>query len=136
MFSVTSQYALRALAHLAAAPRDTPVLGSDLARETGVPANYLRKILLAMGNAGIIEASRGSGGGYRLARKPSRIRVGEVVDLFDHSMSDTPCLLGLRKVCSDANPCSAHRSWRRTRLACQDFLKNTTLADISADRWG
>jgi cysteine desulfurase len=130
MLSATARYALRALSHLAADP-DRGLRGRELASETGVPANYLSKLLLTLGNAGIIEASRGIGGGYRLARKPEQIPVAEVVELFDKEITNPPCLLGLREVCSDEDPCCAHASWRTAKLAYLEFLHGTTLADIS-----
>jgi Rrf2 family protein len=130
MLSATARYALRALSHLAADPGRS-LRGRELASETGVPANYLAKLLLTLGNAGIIEATRGIGGGYRLARRPEQIPVSEIVELFDKEVTNPPCLLGLREVCSDEDPCCAHASWRAAKLAYLAFLQGTTLADIS-----
>jgi Rrf2 family protein len=131
MLSATSRYALRALSQLAAEP-ERAVRGRELASQTGVPANYLSKMLLTLGNAGLIEATRGTGGGYRLARKPEGIPLAEIVDLFDKEITDPPCLLGLRAECSDDDPCCAHASWRGAKLAYLAFLHETTLADIAA----
>ena len=46
---------------------DKATLGRDLAIRSGVPANYLSKILLELKKAGLVQAVRGTGGGYRLA---------------------------------------------------------------------
>lgn len=135
MLSVTAQYALRALTHLAAATPGEFVLGRRLAREAGVPRNYLSKILLVLNNAGLVEASRGAGGGYRLRRRPREISLAEVVGLFDRNLTPPACLLGLRPVCSDEDPCVAHSSWRKTKRCLLAFLEKTTLAQIS-DRRG
>ena len=134
MLSVTSQYALRALLRLAPAEPDEFVLGRLLAEETGVPRNYLSKILLALNNAGLIDATRGSGGGYRLRRPPGEITLSEIVALFDRHLTPPACLLGLRPVCSDEDPCVAHASWRRTKECLLAFLENTTLAELSDGR--
>jgi Rrf2 family protein len=67
MLSITSQYALRALSHLARQSGEA-VLGRDLARSVEIPANYLSKVLLTLRNAGLVATARGSGGGYRLSR--------------------------------------------------------------------
>jgi Rrf2 family protein len=130
MLSATARYALRALSHLAADP-ERGFRGREIASETGIPANYLSKLLLTLGNAGIIQATRGIGGGYRLARKPERIRLAEIVELFDKETTDPPCLLGLRAVCSDEDPCCAHHSWRGAKRAYLAFLHETSLADIA-----
>lgn len=135
MLSATSQYALRALAHMAALPKGTSILGKELARRTAIPQNYLSKVLLVLGDAGIIEASRGTGGGYRLRRRADKVRLEQIIELFDKTVTKPPCLLGLRRECSDARPCSAHGSWRHARSVYVEFLRNTTLADIAADSW-
>jgi Rrf2 family iron-sulfur cluster assembly transcriptional regulator len=136
MLSTTAQYALRALSQLAATPADEPVRGRELAARSGVPANYLSKLLLTLGNAGLIEASRGTGGGYRLARKPESVFLAEIVELIDGGVARPQCLLGLRQDCSDANPCCAHQSWRSAKLAYLEFLNTTTLADIAGEDQG
>src|ERR1035437_7536228 len=108
MLSATSQYALRALAHLATLKDGETVLGKDLAKKTGIPKNYLSKILVALGRAGIIRASRGTGGGYQLVCRPEEMPVATAVVLFDRNFVKPACLLGYNQACSDENACTAH----------------------------
>jgi len=131
MLSATSQYALRALAHLATLKDGETVLGSDLAQKTGIPKNYLSKIMVALGGAGIITASRGTGGGYRLACRPDEMPLAAVVVLFDRNFAKPSCLLGYNQVCSDENACPAHHTWRDTKTSILGFLESTTLAQIA-----
>jgi len=133
MLTTTSEHALRALTYLARLPEGASLLGRELAVQAGIPANYLSKILWTLGNAGIIDATRGSGGGYRLKRSAAEIRLFEVVDLFDRDRSRSACLLG-GKECEQSYPCAAHDGWRGVRSAYLDFLHTTTLADISHRR--
>ncbi|MBI4906561.1 MAG: Rrf2 family transcriptional regulator [Acidobacteria bacterium] len=130
---MTSQHALRALSYLATQPRDSMLGGQELSRNTGVPKNYLSKILLVLGNAGIVEAVRGAAGGYRLARPPQKIPLIRVVELFDRHTGKRDCLLGLRQTCSDDDPCTAHHAWRPAKVAYFEFLESTTLLDISSE---
>ena len=130
MLSTTAQYALRSLVKLAEEPAKT-VLGRIMAEQTDIPANYLSKILLTLGNAGIVEATRGSGGGYRLSRDPDAIRLIEVVELFDSARIKPTCLLGSPE-CSDEDACPAHEAWKGVRTRFLTFLESTTLADISS----
>ena len=131
MFSTTTEYALRALALLAQLPEDEAILGRELAERADIPANYLSKILWTLGGAGIIDATRGSGGGYRLRRKAGDVRLAEVVELFEKGKAKLSCLLSSDRMCSDQNPCSAHGAWREVRAAFINFLQSTTVADIS-----
>jgi Rrf2 family protein len=132
MLTTTSEHALRALTHLARLPDGASMLGRELAEQASIPANYLSKILWTLGNAGIIDATRGNRGGYRLKRNAAEIRLFEVVELFerDWDRDNASCFLG-GKNCDQENPCSAHEAWRGVRTAYLDFLHTKTLADIS-----
>ncbi|MFB3916166.1 MAG: Rrf2 family transcriptional regulator [Terriglobales bacterium] len=132
MISTTAEYALRALTQLAAQPAGSAILGRELAGQSGVPANYLAKILLSLRNAGMVTTNRGTGGGYRLSRPAQRIRLIEVVELFDGAALHNACILGRDRQCSETTPCSAHGAWRRVRRSYNQFLARTTVADISA----
>jgi Rrf2 family iron-sulfur cluster assembly transcriptional regulator len=131
MLTTTSEHALRALAHLAQLPEGSSMLGRELAEQADIPANYLSKILWTLGIAGIINATRGNGGGYRLKRNAAEVRLFEIVELFDRDSARMACLLGGGKECDPGDPCTAHDAWRGVRTAYLDFLNTTTLADIS-----
>ena len=131
MFSVTSQYALRALAQLARSPEQQSMLGKDLAAAAEIPPNYLAKILLALKNAGLLGTARGSRGGYWLVRPPESIKLIEIVQMFDQMQTPQPCVIGERDQCSEDNPCVAHEKWRKIRTDYMDFLEVTTIADLA-----
>jgi Rrf2 family transcriptional regulator, iron-sulfur cluster assembly transcription factor len=130
MFSMTCEYALRALVRLAQTQDSEAVLGRDLASQAEIPPNYLSKILLALRNAGVLATARGTGGGYRLRKPAAEIRLIDVVGLFDGARAKPACLLGGQD-CSDESACSAHSSWRDIRKAYVQFLESTTLASIA-----
>ncbi len=128
MLSITSEHALRALTHLARLPEGASAPGRTLAAQTGIPANYLSKILWMLGNAGIIDATRGNGGGYRLKRKPGDIKLTEIVELFEKPKLAR--LVGAGHPCHE-NANAAEEAWCKVRGAYLEFLRTTTLAEIS-----
>jgi Rrf2 family protein len=130
MLSTTAEYALRALISLAREP-DRATLGRDLAASSGVPANYLSKILLDLKKAGFVQAVRGTGGGYRLGRAPEQVRLMDVVESIDGRAARPGCFLAGTDACSDDDPCLAHDRWAAVRDRYVAFLESTTLADIS-----
>ena len=132
MLSVTSQYAVRALAQLAQERDDRSMLGKELAEKAEIPPNYLAKILLSLKNAGMLGTARGSRGGYWLVREPKSIRLIEVVQLFDQTVAPQPCILGQREHCLPESPCSAHKRWHDIRKAYTEFLENTTISDLAS----
>jgi Rrf2 family protein len=131
MLTTTSQHALRALVLLARAGAARSTLGRDLAREGDIPANYLAKILLALQRAGVVKATRGSGGGYRLAAGADEITLIRVVEALEGQAARPQCLLGHDLPCSDERDCSAHGAWREVRTHYVEFLERTTLAQIA-----
>ncbi len=130
MLSTTAEHALRALVCLVRKSGTKPVLGHDLALQANVPRNYLSKIFHDLKRAGIVEATRGTGGGYRLQKSAEDIRLLDIVELFDGPLTRTACLLGRRQLCSDQAGCAAHSSWLKVRATYLDFLEKTTLAEI------
>lgn len=132
MLSTTAKHALRALVQLARLPDGQTMLGRELARKAGIPPNYLSKILWTLGGAGIIDATRGTGGGYRLQRRPEHIPLAEVVELFDRPRLANRCLLDSDRPCSDDAPCAAHEPWREVKKIYTNFLETTTLATLAA----
>ena len=131
MLSTTSQYALRALSHLAAQSGEA-VLGRDLAESVEIPANYLSKVLLTLRKAGLVATARGSGGGYRLGRPADEIHLIDVVELFEETSRTQPsCFLGRTRACSESTPCTAHSAWRGLQATYLKFLVSTPLAAIA-----
>lgn len=131
MLTTTSQYALRALTHLARQAGE-PVLGRDLAQSGEIPKNYLSKVMLTLRNAGLVDTTRGSGGGYRLGRSANEIYLIDVVELFEEISRTNPgCFLGHARKCSDLTPCSAHSSWQGVQVAYLKFLVSTPLSAIA-----
>ena len=130
IFNASATHALRALARLAASEGAEATLGRDLAEGTDVPAHYLAKILATLTRTGILAASRGARGGYRLARHPRDIPLIEIVEPFEGSRVRPGCLLRPGENCSDDGPCAAHGAWSEAKAAYLRFLETTTLADI------
>jgi Rrf2 family protein len=132
MLSSTSKYALRVLVALVGNADHRFVSGADLAAATGVPPNYLAKVLRALGQAGLVDAIRGRGGGYRLARNPLEIRLIDVVEIFEGPRTHPACLLGIHADCSDDHPCSAHEVFRDVRARYVAFLEDTSIAEAAS----
>jgi Rrf2 family protein len=129
-FSASTTHALRAMAWLAAHADGEAVLGRDMARKLKIPPDYLSKVLATLARSGVITASRGAKGGYRLARAPERIKLVEVVTPFEGKRAKAGCLLRPDRPCRDSAACSAHTSWGGVNEAYRNFLENTTVADI------
>ncbi|HYE21155.1 MAG TPA: Rrf2 family transcriptional regulator [Tepidisphaeraceae bacterium] len=77
--SKRTEYGLRAIVQLGRLWPRTYVQSKDLSEQEGLPNKFLESILLALRRGGFLESKVGSGGGYRLARPPREISVGDVI---------------------------------------------------------
>jgi Rrf2 family protein len=82
----SSRYALLAALEMAAAP-DHPVTAADVARRHGIPDAVVAKVLQRLVRAGLAVGTRGSNGGYRLARPASGITVLDVLRVFEEELA-------------------------------------------------
>jgi Rrf2 family protein len=78
MFSAKSIYGLKALLQIAKED-SRPSHIQDLAKKIHAPVKYLEQVLAALGKVRILNAKRGVGGGYRMAKNPVDIKLLEVV---------------------------------------------------------
>lgn len=91
--SVKSHYAARAVLGLAQHyPERQAVRVEDLAREQGVPPNYLVQILIELKSAAIVRSLRGKEGGYLLARPPAEITLADLLMAVHGSVFTSPAL--------------------------------------------
>ncbi len=134
MISRTSEYALRAMIHLAQHVDDWPIPGRKIAEETGIPRKYLAAILGGLVRAGVLESSPGIGGGFRLARPAKGIWLSQVFAPFEPILADRrPCPFG-QEVCSDDDPCAGHDAWKRVRETYGQFLEKNSIHDVAFAR--
>ena len=131
MITTTSEYALRALIHIARRSDNEPVLAREIAADTGIPNNYLSKILRELVRVGILGSTRGIGGGFRMLRPASELHLADLLTPFESSLQKDRCPFGHNE-CSDDHPCAAHEHWRPLREAYIHFMDRTTLEQIAA----
>ena len=132
MLSRTQEYALRAAVFLGRSHEEGSRRTSDLAKQTSIPRNYLSKILHQMAREGLVDSERGRSGGVRLARRPDRITLEEIIAPFRPATEPRRCVLG-RLECSDEYPCGAHDRWKDASARVDAFFQTTTIADVMAE---
>ncbi|BCJ26287.1 RrF2 family transcriptional regulator [Actinocatenispora sera] len=122
-----------ALAQLSAG--DTASTG-QLAEHFGVPAPYLAKQLAHLVRAGVLTASTGPRGGFRLARPADRITVLDVVEAVDGGADPYQCRelrqqgRGAAPAAECTEPCALAATMRTAHEAWRASLAAVSLADI------
>jgi len=123
--SAKAEYACLAMIELAARHADPrPVRLLEIAEKHRIPQRFLVQILLQLKGAGLVLSTRGSSGGYHLARPPEDINLADVLGIVERI---EPPLLP-----ADATPAAIalHGVWLRIHQARLDLLTTTTLADL------
>lgn len=77
--SKQTEYGLRAIVQLARMSAGAFVQSRDLSQQEDLPTKFLEAIMLTLRRGGFLESKVGREGGYRLAKEPREIRVGELV---------------------------------------------------------
>ena len=82
-----TSFALFAVLELAADPT-RQLAAAEIADKYGISLHHLAKVLRDLGRAGLVDAARGVGGGYRFAGNPKRLTLMDVIELFEPIESD------------------------------------------------
>ena len=134
MLSRKTKYALKAMLALAEHDSESPMRIGDLALQEQIPKKFLEGILLSLRNHGLLHSRKGQGGGYLLARDPSKIMLGQIVRLFDGPLAPVPCASQTAYVrcddCQDEATCGVRLAMREVRDATAKILDNTSLASL------
>lgn len=93
MFKVSrkSEYALIAVQHMSRLPADAVVSVAELAVAENIPQDILAKVLQGLKRAGVLSATKGAGGGYRLSRPVHEMRFLDVVRPFEEQIAVVSC---------------------------------------------
>jgi len=134
MITQTVKYALQILGYLHSRGKER-VRGDEIARATGIPANYLSKILNQLRKAGIVDSQKGWGGGFVLRREALRRPITDIVTIFEgrSARGAQECVFGLSR-CDATDPCPLHPFWESIRGTYDDMLRKTSIGDLTAVR--
>ena len=128
--SAKVDYALRAMAELAAAPPG-PIKGERIAVAQGIPPKFLENILLELRRSGLVASQRGTEGGYRLGRSAEEISLADVIRAVEGPIAS---VRGARpEETSYTGPAAGLTDvWIELRAEMRGVLETTSLADLVA----
>lgn len=139
--SKKSYYGLRAVLALAQADKSLSI--HALAETEHLPEGYLEKILQSLRKGGVVEAKKGTTGGYSLARDKERINVWEILRILDGPMKpfmppikgELPASNAKRVAtagwpCPPQSHCQTSEVWRRLEHEIETSLSQVTLGSL------
>ena len=130
MFSLTIEYAMRAMVALASGDgRSTTT--RQIADTMKIPQSYLSKVLQALVRAGLVHSTRGLKGGFVLARQPEDLNMMDILNAVSPYKRIETCPLDLAGHSSEL--CPLHRRLDQAMAMVQEAFEGTTLAEILSD---
>jgi Rrf2 family protein len=130
------EYGLRCLLQVALRDAEGPVSAQEIARAEGIGPEYVARIMGTLRAGGLVQSTRGAGGGYRLARPASEISVWDAImvlggEFFPEGFCD--CHPGRRRECIHATDCSIRALWQRMQGVLRGALESISLQDLRRD---
>jgi len=124
-----TDYATVILAMLAA-DRSRVLSAGALSERTHIASPTVAKLLKQLHRAGLVNSTRGTHGGYQLARDPEHISAAAILDALEGPIALTECSAGSGH-CGIEHTCSVGRTWQRLSVAVRRSLSEITLAQLA-----
>ena len=123
------EYAIRGIIYLAQQPPGRVALISEIAAAAEVPQTFLAKIFQSFAKLGLVNSSRGTGGGFTLAKPPAAITLRQVVEAVEGPILPNRCLGG--EACDRGGPCLVHGVWKRVQSEVVQILDGVTIESLA-----
>ncbi len=133
--STKGRYGLRAAVDLAIFAKSEPISISTIAAREGLSESYLEQLFAKLKKAGLVSSSRGTNGGYQLAKEAGDISVGVVVRAMVGDMVVVECPVSESK-CAKFDSCVTKYVWKRINNSINDTMDSMTLEEIAANSPG
>lgn len=122
------RYAVTAMLDLAIHYEDGPITLADISSRQGISLSYLEQLFAKLRRQGLVDSTRGPGGGYRLSRSPNEIPIANVITAVDEKIETTRC--GGMGNCQDDEKCLTHELWSELSERIYNFLSGISLGDL------
>ena len=134
--STKGRYAVMAMADLARRQSDAvrAVALADIATRQQISLSYLEQLFARLRRKGLVQSSRGPGGGYRLARTAGETSIADIVHAVDEPLRATRCADKGKGCMLKGERCLTHDLWADLGDRIEDYLASVSLADVISGR--
>ena len=129
--SMTGEYAVRTMIHLAAVPFGELVQICDISKEWGIPEGFLRKIVAQLSKDGLIRSQRGAGGGVQLSRPAETLTLLDVIEAVEGKFFLNKCLISPGTCHLDVT-CAVHLVWCEAQQTLRTIMNKKSLAELAS----
>ena len=126
------QLAVSAMTDLALRQKMRPVALSTISARQGTSLSYLEQLFSALRRAGLVDSTRGPGGGYTLARRADQVSVAEIILAVENLKADDLQNLGAGQAAQVKS--MTGELWSTFNLRVMEYLQSVTLQDLVAQQ--
>lgn len=101
----------------------------DIAKKQKMPYQYLRKILQELINKGLIKSKEGGKGGFKLRLAPSKIKVVDLIDVFQGEVQFSECIFK-DKICYNRATCVLRKNIKKIEKIVVKKFKGITIGSL------
>lgn len=130
LVSTRGRYAIRVMIDLAEHSGGEYVPMKSVAQRQNLSLKYLERILPVLAKNSLVEGVHGKGGGYRLTRKPSEYKIGEILRLTEGDLAPVSCLECNAQPCDRAAECKTLPMWKGFHDMANKYFDGITLEDL------
>jgi len=123
------EYGVLGLLNLARQAPGQLAMIEDVSRQEAIPKSFLAKIFQGLVKAEIIRSTRGSGGGFALAKAPEKISVLEVIEAIEGKIAFQRCQQE-EPDCEHVGGCALCGLLGEAQESLKEVFSQTTLADL------
>ena len=102
----------------------------DISERQDITVKYLEQIVIPLTRAGYLKSSRGTGGGYRLARSPKEYKIGNILRVMEGNLSPLACLEDDPNECPRSEICPTLSFWEGLNRTIEEYVDGITLEDL------
>ena len=128
--STRGRYALRVMIDLAEQDSQGYVPLKDIVQRQKISQKYVEAIMTLLSKNGFVSGVHGKGGGYKLNRKPSEYKIGEILRLTEGTLAPVACLECGADPCDRAPECRTLPLWKELDSRVSGYLDSVSLADF------
>ena len=131
--STKGRYALRVLTDLAEHEKkdsDKRIPLKEIAERQNISQKYIEAIMTLLSKNGIVDAIHGKGGGYKLNKKPSEYKVGDILRITEGTLAPVACLEKGSPSCPIKKNCRTIKMWTKLDDLVENYLDSVSIEDL------
>ncbi len=122
------RFAVTAMIDLGLRQHHGPVTLAAISQRQRISLSYLEQLFGKLRRHGLVESTRGPGGGYTLGRTAADISVADIIYAVDEPLDATQC--GGKENCDNDQRCMTHDLWANLNRVMVDYLDSVSLHDL------